>query len=60
MCGSGVYQVKGRKINIKKISKTIKGKNFGYCISSDKITVFGDGRESRLWKKTALLLDLQA
>lgn len=44
MCGSGIYQVKGRKINIKKISKTIKGKNFGYCISSGKITVFEDGR----------------
>ncbi len=44
MCGSGVYQVKGRKINIKKINKIIKGKNFGYCTSSGKITVFEDGR----------------
>lgn len=42
MCGSNVFQIKGRKINLK--NTKLRGKNLGYCIASEKITLFEDGR----------------
>ncbi len=43
LCGS-MFQIKGRRPDLAKIRLATKGKDFGYCISSEKITVFEDGR----------------
>ncbi len=44
MCGSDMFQIKGRPVDLKRLNKILKGKNFGHCITSEKITVFENGR----------------
>ncbi len=47
LCGTGVYHVAGKPVNLKLLVKRMKGrgvKDFGYCLHSGGITLFRDGR----------------
>ena len=47
LCGTNNYQIKGNPVDLRKLSKKPGNQNatdFGYCIHSDGITVFKDGR----------------
>lgn len=49
LCGTNTYQIKGKAINLKLLLQKLKNrktnvKNFQYCIHSDNITIFTDGR----------------
>jgi molybdopterin-synthase adenylyltransferase len=51
LCGKGIYQIKGKSVNLKELKERIANsedensiKDFGKCISFKNITVFDDGR----------------
>ena len=49
LCGTNSYQVKGKPVNLKLLLRKLKNsnvsiKNFKYCLNSDNITIFKDGR----------------
>ena len=47
LCGTDSYQIRGRPVNLRELKKKLKGLNpvnFGYCLHSERITVFKDGR----------------
>lgn len=45
LCGTNSYQVRGRPVDLKVLeSKLENSRNFGYCLHSEQITVFSDGR----------------
>ena len=45
MCGSNLYQIKGRSVDFSKLMQDFReAKNFGSCIHLDGVTVFKDGR----------------
>ena len=49
LCGTGIYQIKGRQINLSEIAKKLKDnrtpvKTFEHCIHFGNVTLFKDGR----------------
>ncbi len=44
LCGSNMFQIKGKKVDLVHFKKITKGVDFGYCVSTETITVFEDGR----------------
>ena len=45
LCGTNSYQIKGRPVDLDALKgKLENSRNFGYCLHSEMITVFRDGR----------------
>ena len=45
LCGTNSYQIKGRPVDLDALKgKLENSRNFGYCLHSERITVFKDGR----------------